>query len=178
MYGTTNVYEEEEDIEANEARDSFNEAAQSSRSALSHVGPANKMVSIRSLKFIKETSDEYDMVPSLVGENMALVADDNLLYSEHRAGKLYYSEQAFYNPNISPEYVVTVSPHIYRDILTELDHSSSIPCGMYFCCQGGEFGAHVGASHDEDNVDIKLAQVLLAIFFTTLAVLSYTLDEQ
>mmetsp|Transcript_34771 Transcript_34771/g.72370 ORF Transcript_34771/g.72370 Transcript_34771/m.72370 type:complete len:207 (-) Transcript_34771:69-689(-) len=178
LYGSTEIIEGDEEQDGDEGVLSFREVATSARAVGTVVSPSNMMLSTRDTKFVRETSKEYDMVPSLVGENMALVADENLLYTNSKAGKLYYSENSFYNPNHPPEYVVTVSPYIYRNMLTELDHSRSVPCGMYFCCQGGEFGAHVGASHDEDNVNIKLAQFLLALFFASLAIVSYALPEE
>mmetsp|Transcript_14263 Transcript_14263/g.31152 ORF Transcript_14263/g.31152 Transcript_14263/m.31152 type:complete len:148 (+) Transcript_14263:1-444(+) len=137
------------------------------------VASTNMMLSIRDVEFVRDVSEEYGMVPSMEGENIAMVADENLLYTDTIAGKVYYSEKSFYNAQHQPEYVVTVSPHIYQNILTELHQSKAVPCGMYFCCQGGEFGAHVGASHDEDVVNINVAKVLLSVFFASLAAVSY-----
>lgn len=163
----------EGDEEATGASNSFRAAAESIRTGgFSMVSPSNMLISIRDLEFIHESAKEYDLVPSMEGENIALVPDENLLYTNSNAGQLYYSEKSFYNKANPPEYVITCSPYIYRHVLSELDQSKSVPCGLYFCCQGGEFGAHVGSSHDEDVVDIRLAYVLLALFFLSMIILS------
>ena len=59
--------------------------------------------------------------------------------------------------------VRTESIQDYRRVLAEVNDSQEVPCGLYFCCHGGD-GAHTGVSHD-DRVDIRLAWVALACRF-------------
>lgn len=97
--------------------------------------------------------DEIEIVPTLLTHNVALVTDPNLTHGEQ--GKLYYSVDSFYNTQEPPEYALTVNDTIYRRIMEEIATARNVPCGLYFCCHGGD-GAHTGSSHD-DFVDIRLA---------------------
>jgi|Transcript_31266 hypothetical protein len=71
-----------------------------------------------------------------------------------------------------PQYALTVSCDIYQKILAEVSDAHRTPCGLYFCCHGGD-SAHVGVSHD-DYVDIRLAWLLVSILFGVMIILSAT----
>lgn len=118
--------------------------------------------------FANEDQEHYDSIPSLVEERVALVCDANL----HRRDKggLYYQEAAFYNNQVEPFFVVTVNPFIFQKIMHEVYRSTTVPCGMYFCCQGGD-GAHTGVAH-EDFVSISMAWALVAVVFTGILVVA------
>ena len=117
---------------------------------------------------IMEDGTRYRTVPTLTEERFALVCDANLTHRDH--GGLYYDEEAFYNDRAVPYFVVTVDPHIYRGIVSEVWRSTTVPCGMYFCCQGGD-GAHTGEAH-EDFVSIRLAHAAVAIVFSVMFVVA------
>lgn len=122
-----------------------------------------------------EQQAHYESIPSLVQERVALVCDANLHI--HDKGRLYYDETAFYNNQVVPYFVVTVNPFIYQNVMNEVWHSTSVPCGMYFCCQGGD-GAHTGVAH-EDFVSINFAWGLVAlVFFGILVAAAMPGDEE
>lgn len=108
------------------------------------------------------------MIPSLLQENVALVCDTNL-YKRDK-GRLYYDETAFYNADAVPYFCITVNPFIYENMIHEVWVSTAVPCGMYFCCQGGD-AAHTGATH-EDYVSIRLAWFLVGLFFLAILIAS------
>lgn len=105
--------------------------------------------------------DEIEVVPTLLTHNVALVTDPNLTNSEQ--GQLYYAVDSFYNTHEPPEYALTVSDTIYRRIIQEIANARDVPCGLYFCCHGGD-GAHTGFSHD-DYVDIRMAWTAIGCIF-------------
>lgn len=78
----------------------------------------------------------------------------------------------FYNKEEKPQYALTVNSDIYQKILAEVNDAHRVPCGLYFCCHGGD-AAHTGVSHD-DYVDIRLAWALVFIIFGVLLFLSAT----
>jgi len=67
---------------------------------------------------------------------------------------------------------MTVQSDIYTRILDEVNEARTVPCGLYFCCHGGD-GAHTGVSHD-DYVDIKLAWIIVAFLFAILLMIEFT----
>lgn len=121
--------------------------------------------------FRKIDTVDTTFVPSLIEDNTRLVSDPNINKGE--IGILYYSEESFYNISHSPEYVLSVHPDIYMQIMGEVNDATSIPCGFYFCCHGGD-GAHSGVSHD-DYVDIRVAATLVTFIIGLIMLLIYTL---
>jgi hypothetical protein len=103
-------------------------------------------------------------------DNVKLVTDPNL--DSAQEGTLYYAEGAFYNNFQEPQYALTVHCDIYGRVLREVTDAKATPCGLYFCCHGGD-AAHTGVSHD-DYVDIRMAWTLLTVIFTALMFLSWT----
>lgn len=79
-------------------------------------------------------------------------------------------EDAFYNRRKNPQYALSVSPNLYAQLMEEANSSFSTPCGLYFCCHGGD-GAHTGVAHD-DFVHIGVAWVFVSILMITIVVLS------
>jgi hypothetical protein len=140
-----------------------------------HLGKACKMLShsnvwtsTRFTESFAEYGDEYEKVPSLLQENFMLLMDPNLDSREN--GRLYYAESSIYKLNTDPHYALTVNCDIYQRILQEINDAQSIPCGLYFCCHGGD-GAHTGVSHD-DYVDIRVAYILASSMFLIMVVLA------
>ena len=82
-------------------------------------------------------------------------------------------EETFYNRNHDPEYALSMSPHIYRKMVDELNDSYSVPLGLYFCCHGGD-GAHSGNAND-DKVDIGVAYIVVGFFFALIMFLGWVL---
>ena len=120
---------------------------------------------------VQRTADKYelDMVPTQVTNNVKLVVDPDLDPGEK--GSLYYSVESLFNSSIPPEYALTVSADIYQRVLREVNDAISTPCGVYFCCHGGD-GAHTGVSHD-DHVDISVAWALGLLIFAAMMVLEF-----
>jgi hypothetical protein len=110
--------------------------------------------------------DEIEIAPTLLTHNVALITDPNLIHGEQ--GKLYYAVDSFYNTKENPEYALTVNDTIYRRVLEEIATARDVPCGLYFCCHGGD-GAHTGFSHD-DFVDIRLAWTAIGCIFVGLTI--------
>ena len=117
---------------------------------------------------IMQDGSKYKVIPTLTEERFALVCDANLTKRDN--GGLYYDESAFYNDQAVPYFVVTVNPYIYQNIMSEVWHSTTVPCGMYFCCQGGD-GAHTGEAH-EDFVSIHLAYAAVGLVFLVMFVVA------
>lgn len=134
---------------------------------------ANILTSMRLTESFIEHGDEYDKVPSLLKENVSLVLDPNL--DDRDNGSLYYSQSAFYKMEEEPEYVITVNCDIYQRILKEVYDSHNIPCGLYYCCHGGDnntAGASGASLNEDDHVDIHLAWILLSVLFVAMFILS------
>jgi hypothetical protein len=176
-YGSTEVDDEKyEDLEDDgDDGDDFDEegyhASEASfrQSKILHgspVGLTNLMLSVRHPTMPR--ADDYEMVPTMLEENVSLVCDPNLLRRE--PGTFYYAEKSFYNKDYPPSYVITVNPDIFQQILDEVHNAETVPCGLYFCCQGGD-AAHAGVSH-EDYVDIRLAWTLVAVVFGVMLIIS------
>jgi hypothetical protein len=114
-------------------------------------------------------TEEVHENPTLLKDNVRLFTVDDV----EKEGILYMNEEAFYNKNVDPQYALSVSPHIYRKMVDEVNDSYSIPLGLYFCCHGGD-GAHTGIAHD-DYVDIEVAYALAGIFFFIIILLVWIL---
>lgn len=168
--------EDDESYDFEQAEQNFRRSSKALPNVLGQLHASNVWLSSRNLvvstvKGIDRTesghfaNDEqhthYKSIPSLVQERVALVCDANL--HAHDKGRLYYDETAFYNNQVVPYFVVTVNPFIFQNVMHEVWHSTSVPCGMYFCCQGGD-GAHTGVAH-EDFVSINFAWGLVALVF-------------
>mmetsp|Transcript_15198 Transcript_15198/g.22748 ORF Transcript_15198/g.22748 Transcript_15198/m.22748 type:complete len:180 (-) Transcript_15198:222-761(-) len=108
-------------------------------------------------------------VPTLLKDNVRLFTTEQL----DTEGLLYMREEAFYNRTEDPEYALSISPHIYRKMVDEVNDSYSVPMGLYFCCHGGD-GAHSGVAHD-DNVDIGVAYIFVVFFFVVTMTLGWVL---
>ena len=132
------------------------------------VNIANVWTSMRRTQSFVEFGDDYEKVPSELADNVTLVTDPNL--DPRQRGTLYYSEASFYNREEKPMYALTVHPDIYQRMLREVVDARATPCGLYFCCHGGD-AAHTGVSHD-DFVDIKVAWTLLAMIFVAMMITS------
>lgn len=109
---------------------------------------------------------QLETVPSEMKNNIKLVTDPNLDVNEK--GSVYINEASIYMTGVEPEYALTVNTDIYSRILQEINDSFDVPCGLYFCCHGGD-GAHSGVSHD-DHVDIRLAWIALFFILGTMMV--------
>jgi hypothetical protein len=129
------------------------------------VNKSNMLTSIRITESFAAYGDEFEKVPTLLTDKVALVVDSNLEPSEK--GRSYLAEKALFNPAMDPFYAYTINETIYQHILEEVNQSITVPCGLYFCCHGGE-GAHTGISHD-DYVDIRLAWFLVGCVFAAIA---------
>jgi hypothetical protein len=124
----------------------------------------NIMTSPRRTSSFQDFGEVYEMVPTQLKDNVKLVTDPNLY--DHEQGKMYFAEYSFYKNSHIPKYALTIQSSIYRQIWDEVNEAYSVPCGLYFCCHGGD-GAHTGVSHD-DYVDIKLAWFILILVFGAL----------
>jgi hypothetical protein len=128
------------------------------------VSARNIMASPRRTSSFQDFGEVYEMVPTQLKDNVKLVTDINLY--DHEQGKMYFAEYSLYKNSHIPKYALTVQSSIYRQIWDEVNEAYSVPCGLYFCCHGGD-GAHTGVSHD-DYVDIKLAWFILVLVFGAL----------
>lgn len=162
-------FSDEENGGGSSGEESFRQSQILQKAALA-AGATNVWLSTRGggglLK--TESGSDYDVIPTLLEECIALVCDSNL--TDRDTGRLYYEEKAFYNGDAAPFYVVTVNPSIFQSMLLEVRHRIDVPCGLYFCCQGGD-GAHTGVAHG-DFVDIHFAYALVAIIFVGMFVIS------
>jgi len=140
------------------------------RTDYGRVSVKNIMANRNRVSSFKVTDDVYEMAPTQLKDNVKLVTDPNLY--ENEQGKIYYSEYSFYKNRHEPKYALTVQSSIYRQIWNEVNEAYSVPCGLYFCCHGGD-GAHTGVSHG-DYVDIKLAWCILIVVFGALLTVEIT----
>jgi hypothetical protein len=113
----------------------------------------NIMVHERSTSSFIEHGDAYELVPTQLKNNLRMIEDVNLL-GENK-GRLYLARYSAFQNAHDLKFALTVPPDIYSRVLTEVNDAYTVPCGIYFCCHGGD-GAHTGVSHN-DYVDIKLA---------------------
>jgi hypothetical protein len=137
----------------------------------SRVSAANVFTSIRRTPSFELHGEQYQLVPTQLKQNVKLVTDVNL--HERERGRLYFARSSFYHNTNEPKYALTVQPGIYREIVMEINDAFSTPCGLFFCCHGGD-GAHSGVSHD-DYVDIRLAWLITALIFVSILVIHATL---
>jgi hypothetical protein len=135
--------------------------------SLYNVNPSNMWMSARQLRSKPSMIllDDYEKVPTELSDNMKFVTDPTLDTGE--PGLLYYSEDAFYDQNHSPEYALTLNEDIYQRLFNEIFTAKQVPCGLYFCCHGGD-GAHTGVSHD-DYVDIRVAWSIMSVVLVAMA---------
>lgn len=166
---TSETYGSTSDATSDESLDDF-DGQRSFHLGMKRMNASNIWTSMRFTESFAEYGDEYQLVPSQLVDNVKLVADPNL--DPNEKGTLYYAEDAFYNKYEKPQYALTVNSDIYCRILEEVSDSHRIPCGLYFCCHGGD-GAHTGVSHD-DYVDIRMAWALVIIVFAVMLYLSAT----
>lgn len=112
---------------------------------------------------------QADLVPSIPAPSVRLVLDPNLAPGE--SGTLYYDADTLYNTERqTPQYALTVHPDIYQKVCQEVSDAQSTPCGLYFCCHGGD-GAHTGVTGHKDSVDIRVAVLIMGVFLVALIVI-------
>ena len=136
------------------------------RRSIHKINPSNVMLSVRPPLLIRRQSlaEQFAMVPSELKESMQLVVDEAL--DPDDMGALFYSEEAYYNVEVEPSYVITIHPELYSKMFDEVLQASEVPCGMYWCCHGGD-RAHTGSSH-EDYVDISIAWLVMGTFLSVM----------
>jgi len=100
---------------------------------------ANVMVQERRTSSFMEHGDDYELVPTKITNNVRLVEDNSIHSSGH--GRLYIAEYSLYKNCHDTKYALTIKSDIYKNILREIDDARTTPCGLYFCCHGGD-GAH------------------------------------
>ena len=149
------------------------------RRSFHYVNPANVLTRrptlVRNEEMLQRhpsfAQEEYETVPTeLTHNNTKLVLDPAL--ENYERGQLFYSESSMYHPEQSPFYALTVNTDLYRRIFQEVVDSQRIPCGLYFCCHGGD-DTHIGLSPGSDSfVDIRVAWTLVIIMFATMLIVS------
>lgn len=164
VYGSTPTTSTGTSVEKGGDDDTF-DVEKSFHLGNSKVNRKNVFASTRLTESFADYGDEYELVPSMLTENVSLVVDSNL--GKHDKGRLYLAESAFYNTTEEPHYAITVNDDIYARIIKEVSDANDVPCGLYFCCHGGE-----GADSLEDFVDIEFAWAALAVMLVMLFVLS------
>lgn len=153
------ISDEEYDDDESDTGTSDSEESVAFSSKSFHLGEStrmsvrNIMVQERRTSSFLEYGDEYELVPTQLKNNVRLV-EDMKMYDGSR-GRLYLAQYSFFNNGQETKYALTVHPGIYQQIMSEVNDAYSVPCGLFFCCHGGD-GAHTGVSHN-DYVDIKLA---------------------
>ena len=103
------------------------------------IAAKNVMVQERRTSSFMEHGDDYELVPTKITNNVRLVEDNTIHSSGH--GRLYIAEYSLYKNCHDTKYALTIKPDIYKNILREIDDARTTPCGLYFCCHGGD-GAH------------------------------------
>ena len=103
------------------------------------IAAKNVMVQERRTSSFMEHGDDYELVPTKITRNVRLVEDNTIHSSGH--GRLYIAEYSLYKNCHDTKYALTIKPDIYQNILREIDDARTTPCGLYFCCHGGD-GAH------------------------------------
>mmetsp|Transcript_20598 Transcript_20598/g.26545 ORF Transcript_20598/g.26545 Transcript_20598/m.26545 type:complete len:183 (-) Transcript_20598:216-764(-) len=164
VYGSTPTTSTVTSVEKSDDDDTF-DGEKSFHLGNSKVNLKNVFASTRLTESFSDYGDEYGLVPSMLTDNVVLLVDSNL--GKHDKGRLYLAESFFYNTTEEPRYAITVNDDIYARIIKEVSDAHDVPCGLYFCCHGGE-----GADSLEDHVDIEFAWAALAIMFAMLFVLS------
>lgn len=172
-YGTSDSWRPEDDEEIDDEEDDLENSFLRLRSSLdddtrrvlTSVRATNIMTSSRSIA----DHLNLEVVPTKLKKNVALVL------SETTRGRFYIDIQALYRPTQEVKYALTLRSDIYQRVCGEINDSRSVPCGLYFCCHGGD-GAHAGVSHD-DHVDISLAYCIVGFVFGTMLYLSWVLPS-
>jgi hypothetical protein len=137
-----------------------------------HLGVSTRMSCRNIMVHERRTSsflahgENYELVPTQLKNNVRMVEDVDLI-DDTNQGRLYLARYSFFNNDHDLKYALTAQPDIYERIMTEVNDAFNVPCGLYFCCHGGD-SAHTGVSHN-DYVDIKLA------WFFFLAVIGFLL---
>ena len=116
----------------------------------------NILVNQRRTDSFAQYGEDYQLVPTQLKKNVRVVEDMNMDYGGR--GRLYLASYSFFDNNHETKYALTIQPNIYKQLFTEVHDAYNVPCGLFFCCHGGD-GAHTGVSHN-DFVDIKLAWVV------------------
>lgn len=142
---------------------------------LSHnMSLTNIMVKERTTASFLEHGEEYQLVPTKLENNVRMVEDINLL--DGRRGGLYLASYSFLENGNSLKYALTVQPDIYQRVINEVNDAYNVPCGLYFCCHGGD-GAHTGVSHN-DYVDIRLAWFIFLFVIGCLLAVEFFVDGE
>ena len=132
----------------------------------------NIMVHERRTSSFMNHGAEYELVPTQLKNNVRMVEDVNLIGDAK--GRLYLARYSFFNNCHDLKFALTVQPDIYERIMSELNDAFTVPCGLFFCCHGGD-GAHTGVSHN-DYVDIKLAWLFFLIVLGFLLAVDFLVD--
>lgn len=161
--------EDDEDYDSDEDYDYDEEAVLASidkfrLGASTTMSTRNIMVHERRTSSFHEHGEHYELVPTQLKNNVRMVEDVNLVGDAK--GRLYLARYSFFNNCHDLKFALTVQPDIYERIMSELSDAFTVPCGLFFCCHGGD-GAHTGVSHN-DYVDIKLAWLFFSIVLGTL----------
>ena len=130
--------EELESRLSNLSSESFHLGAHADGNRVS-IAAKNVMVQERRTSSFMEHGDDYELVPTKITNNVRLVEDNTIHSSGH--GRLYIAEYSLYKNCHDTKYALTIKPDIYKNILREIDDARTTPCGLYFCCHGGD-GAH------------------------------------
>mmetsp|Transcript_24637 Transcript_24637/g.52530 ORF Transcript_24637/g.52530 Transcript_24637/m.52530 type:complete len:265 (+) Transcript_24637:69-863(+) len=142
---------------------------------LSHnMSLTNIMVTERTTASFLEHGEEYQLVPTKLENNVRMVEDINLW--DGTRGRLYLASYSFFENRNSLKYALTVQPDIYQRVINEVNNAYNVPCGLYFCCHGGD-GAHTGVSHN-DYVDIRLAWFIFLFVIGCLLAVEFFVDGE
>jgi len=152
-------------------------------SALSNVGSfhlggstkmsmRNIMIQERQTKSFVKHGEDYALVPTQLKNNVRMIEDVNLIDGAGK-GRLYLARYSHFNNSHDLKFAMTVQPDIYARMMSEVSDAISLPCGMFFCCHGGD-GAHTGLSHN-DFVDIKLAWFFFVIVIGSILAVDFWL---
>jgi len=121
----------------------------------------NMMTRIRSAAAKFELAE----VPMQVKNNIKLVTDPNM--EENERGMVYINEASIYQAGVEPEYALTVNTDIYSRILREVNDSFDVPCGLYFCCHGGDGGKYSSETLKTNLVSLVAAPPCCCCFSHT-----------
>ena len=145
-----------------------------------HCGVSTRMSSRNIMVHERRTSsflaqgEYYELVPTQLKNKVRMVEDANLIDGTTSKGRLYLARYSFFQNDHDLKYALTVQPDIYERIMSEVNDAFTIPCGLYFCCHGGD-GAHTGVSHN-DYVDIKLAWFFFLVVIGFLLAIEFLVE--
>ena len=134
----------------------------------------NIMVQPRNTSSFSKYGDNYQLVPTQLKKNVRVVEDENMDGGDR--GRLYLAADSFFKNTYETKYALTTKPDIYKRIFSEVNDAYNVPCGLFFCCHGGD-GAHTGVSHD-DYVDIKLAWVIFLFVIGCIVAIEFMGETQ